>query len=390
MKYMPTLSLVAFGLGCLCTVTRAETPQPLPLSPDQQEQLSARRLGAAGQAQQELASRQADASGERIGGPADIDGRNVERRRTVTYRIDCLDCSLPGVVVRPVKINNQGVVAANDISTGQGYVIAGGVLAPTPRVAGATSSTVSDINDAGHLVGVQANASSIVGGYLGWPGGVTLLQGPDGDLVRPSGINAADQVCASTFQRSVLYERGVAHALPAPPGQSISWSTGINISGHVVGGSYSGGTYSNPDGWRYAAGTITVLSPEFVSTYANAVNDLDEVAGSVDSYAAYWNASGRLQILNGLPGFSTGMATGLNIHGTVVGILAANNSSAYPRIEFVWDGGKPHDLNSLIQGGTTTGWVLNEADSLNDRGAIVGVGLLHGESHAFVATPTMR
>jgi hypothetical protein len=388
MEYAPKLSLVVLGLAGLCTVTHAETAPPL--SPDQQQQLSARRLSASAQALQAPAMAQPDAGSLRMGGPPEVAGRPVERRRTTKYRIDCLDCSLAGVVVRPVRINNQGVVAANDLSTGQGYVIAGGLLTPTPLVPGATSSTVSDINDAGHLVGVQANASSLIGGYLGWPGGIALIPGPDGDVIRPSGINAADQVSASTFQHAVVYARGVAHALPPPPGQSIAWSTGINIAGHVVGGSYSGGIYANPDGWKYANGAIAVLSAEFVSTYANAVNDLDEVAGSVDSYAAYWNASGRLQILNGLPGFSTGMATALNIHGTVVGILAANNSSAYPRIAFVWDGGKPYDLNTLIQGGSTSGWMLNEADSINDRGVIVGVGVLQGQSHAFIATPASR
>jgi len=74
----------------------------------------------------------------------------------------------------------------------------------------------------------------------------------------------------------------------------------------------------------------------------------------------------------------------------VVGLLAGNNSSAYPRIAFIWDGRKMYDLNSLIQGGAASGWQLNEADSINDVGVIVGVGILNGSSHAFIATPVTR
>jgi uncharacterized membrane protein len=322
-----------------------------------------------------------------MGGADDRDRRPVERRRALKYRIDCLDCSLPGGALRPVKVNSSGVVAANDISTGQGYLIASGTITATPLVAGATFSTASDINDAGHLVGFQATGGSDIGGYLWRPGTITMIDGLNGATGRPSAINAADQVTGSSLNSSFFYERGVTKVLPSPPGHGISWSTGINVAGHVVGSSYTGGIYRDPDGWRYANGTITVFSPQFVNTFANATNDMDEVAGSVDSYAAYWSASGRLKILNTLPNFSTGMSTAINIHGVVVGILAGNNSAAWPRIAFLWDGSKMYNLNSLIQGGAASGWELNEADSINDAGVIVGLGLLNGESHAFIATP---
>jgi hypothetical protein len=312
---------------------------------------------------------------------------SVDTLAATKYHVDCLDCNLPGATLRPVKINSSGAVAANDIMTGQGYVIAGGIATATPLVAGATFSTVSDINDAGHLVGIQATAASVIGGYLWRPGTIAMIAGLYGDAAHPSGINAADQVTGSSYNSSFLYDRGLTTALPPPPGHSISWGTGINISGHVVGYSYSGGVYSNPDGWRYADGTITVLSRRFVSTYGNAINDLDEIAGRVDDYPAYWNASGRLRILNTLPGFSTGVANSINIHGVVVGRVVGNNSSAYPSIAFMWDGGKVHDLNALIRGGAASGWMLNEADSVNDLGVIVGLGTLNGQSHAFIATP---
>jgi hypothetical protein len=398
MTYLPTLSLVALGLASAAIPAVAGSRQVPELLPEHQEQLSARRLRNDRDDSERLAQRQLDTQRQldaQRGGKGGADGgdrHGGERHRVGKYRIECLDCNFPGMALHPVKINSSGTVAANELVTGQGYVIAGGTFTATPVVPGATFSTVSDINDQGHLVGVQAMAGSSDRGYLWRYGVMSMIDGLNGGAASPRAINAADQVTGSASGGSILYssflyQSGVLTELPAPPSHSFSWGTGINVAGHVVGSSYTGGIYSDPDGWRYADGTLTVLSPQFVNTYANAVNDLDEVAGSVDSYAAYWTASGRMQILNTLPNFSTGTATGINIQGVVVGILAGNNSAAWPRIAFMWDGRTVYDLNTLIQGGTTSGWVLNEADSINDVGVIVGVGMLNGSGHAFMATP---
>ncbi len=43
------------------------------------------------------------------------------------------------------------------------------------------------------------------------------------------------------------------------------------------------------------------------------------------------------------------------------------------------------DLNKLIPPGS--GWVLVEADGVNDSGQIVGMGMHNGQEHAFLLTP---
>jgi probable HAF family extracellular repeat protein len=43
------------------------------------------------------------------------------------------------------------------------------------------------------------------------------------------------------------------------------------------------------------------------------------------------------------------------------------------------------DLNSLIPAGS--GWVLNDAYGINERGQIVGDGTINGQSLAFLLTP---
>jgi hypothetical protein len=43
------------------------------------------------------------------------------------------------------------------------------------------------------------------------------------------------------------------------------------------------------------------------------------------------------------------------------------------------------DLNSLIS--PTSGWVLEQANAINDNGQIVGFGTIDGETHGFLLTP---
>jgi hypothetical protein len=43
------------------------------------------------------------------------------------------------------------------------------------------------------------------------------------------------------------------------------------------------------------------------------------------------------------------------------------------------------DLNKMIS--PRSGWVLLQANGINDAGQIVGDGLFHGQSHAFLLTP---
>ncbi len=41
---------------------------------------------------------------------------------------------------------------------------------------------------------------------------------------------------------------------------------------------------------------------------------------------------------------------------------------------FIWQHGKAYDLNACLNNGT--GWILTDAKGINDKGQIVGMGLL--------------
>ena len=46
------------------------------------------------------------------------------------------------------------------------------------------------------------------------------------------------------------------------------------------------------------------------------------------------------------------------------------------------------DLNSLLAPSSGPGWELDSANAINDAGQIVGEGLVNGQDHAFLLTPT--
>jgi len=78
---------------------------------------------------------------------------------------------------------------------------------------------------------------------------------------------------------------------------------------------------------------------------------------------------------------STTWGFGINNSGVVVGQSTFTNTYH----AFVYSSGKMKDLNKLIPAGS--GWVLTEADSINDSGQIVGTGMHNGQQHAFLLTP---
>jgi probable HAF family extracellular repeat protein len=105
------------------------------------------------------------------------------------------------------------------------------------------------------------------------------------------------------------------------------------------------------------------------------------VFGDRTEHAFLWT-NGAMQDLGTLGG-AWSIALGINNGGQVVG----HALTAAPAAEhaFLWQNGAMLDLNSLLPPGT--GWVLVLARAINDRGQIVGEGLLNGEQRAFLLSP---
>jgi probable HAF family extracellular repeat protein len=116
------------------------------------------------------------------------------------------------------------------------------------------------------------------------------------------------------------------------------------------------------------------------------ISDSSQIVGyaqvsSGESHAFIYR-SGGLKDLGTLSGGTQSYAYAINNRGQAVGV---SDSSAGAQRAVLFDGGEVRDLNGLIPAGT--GWVLTEARDINDRGQIVGSGVVDGQVRAFLLTP---
>jgi probable HAF family extracellular repeat protein len=167
-----------------------------------------------------------------------------------------------------------------------------------------------------------------------------------------------------------------------------SWwnsATSVNSSGTVVGTSYD--AQGNFFGFVWRNGKMTKMGTLGGSwSQAYAVNNKGQVTGLAytknGGAHAFITSGGKLVDLGTISGpTSTTWGLGINNSGVIVG----QSTFANTYHAFVYSGGKMKDLNKLIPAGS--GWVLTDADSINDSGQIVGGGVHNGQQHAFLLTP---
>ena len=123
---------------------------------------------------------------------------------------------------------------------------------------------------------------------------------------------------------------------------------------------------------------------------ANAINTAGVIVGESDGssteglwHAVMWNTAGKIQDLGLIPGGTYSIAFGINDSSVVVGYGNLSNNAAHA---MVWTStGGMQDLNSLIPAGS--GWVLINANAINNVGQITGYGTKGGSNHAFLLTP---
>ena len=166
-------------------------------------------------------------------------------------------------------------------------------------------------------------------------------------------IAGASRIGAGETTRAFRFTEGTGMISLGALGGKNSSAYGINNSGQIVGETDTG-PLVYPGGLR-SKGFLFFGTHAFLWTEGIGMKDLGHLGGG------------------------TSRATAVNNDGVVVGTSTLLDGTSHA---FRWtDRGGMIDLNTLLP--INSGWILYEADGVNDRGQITGNGLHNGNVHAF-------
>lgn len=291
-------------------------------------------------------------------------------------------------------INNNGQVVGSSYISGNNYqhafLYSGGSMRDLGTLNADNYSEAYGINDSGQVVGYSAyylaQASQYVHAFRYSNGSMTDLGTLGGRSGGAYGINDGGQVVGwasingNTAAHAFLYSNGSMTDLGILGG-SESYAYGINNNGQVVGDSHLHAfLYSN--GSMIDLGTLGGNQ-----SFGQGINDVGQVVGysDVDNtiQRAFLYSNGSMVSLGSLGGYIS-RGNGINNGGQVVGVSEINGHGAWHT--FLYSGGTMYDLNNLTT--APIGWLLIEANGINDRGQIAGYGRSPpGEYHAVRLDP---
>lgn len=314
-------------------------------------------------------------------------------------------------------INNLGeVVGCSDTQTVQGYpctgLVAGqhafswtksGGIKDLGTLSGATVSGAIGLNDSGTVVGYSnvkgQPATNFVAVQWSTTGAITnlgTLWGGSSSAafeINSAGVVAGDSFLSSGVVNATSWTSKKIKNLGALSKAIFTAGLDINDNGYIVGESVFGyGPPFTSHGFLWNGSTMTDLGTLTggVTSVANSINTSGVIVGQSDGtstgghwHAVLWNTSDKIQDLGVLPGGTYSIAFGVNDSSVVVGYGNLSNNAARA---MVWTStGGMKDLNSLIPAGS--GWVLINANAINNVGQITGYGTKGGHNHAFLLTP---
>lgn len=295
------------------------------------------------------------------------------------------DINDSGQVVGSVYVAYGRNARMNSVLWENGAIIADWHVNPLLNYAAA-------INNAGQ-VACSSDPGSHVSGrcpYLWEKGDLITYIGECGGTSYVNGINNAGQVVGWDIQQPFVWKDGVTTFLSVLSGNSNgsgSRALGINNKGQIVGYSKSHAVLWQPNGSIKDLGFL----PGGSYSEAWSLNQSGQVVGWAEhrsriKHAVLWE-NGVIKNLGTLNGKAT-QATDINRRGTVVGYSSVTNqySNIVPEHAFLWRNGIMWNLNKLIP--ASSGWELNTARAINNRGQIVGEGKFNGQQRAYLLTPT--
>jgi probable HAF family extracellular repeat protein len=321
-----------------------------------------------------------------------------------TYKVTDLGIHPGDDVSAGSALNDCGqVVGFSGYSLERGFLWSSGEgMSDLPPLAG-NFSDAAGVNDDGAVAGFSSIDNNQTNHAVVWIEGKARDLGtlPGGTDSEADAINGAGKVVGGsnsggTSTHAVLWSKGggIQDLGVLPGGGDYSRAHGINRFGHVVGESSTVGSTIHGFSWSKAQGMQDLGPlPSGHFSYATGINNRGQIVGASDGgsrcpiiaceRAVLWTPTG-IHGLGTLRNSYSSRAYGINSAGQVVGFSLFRPSLVSHA--FVWsqDEGM-QDLNDLID--SDSGWTLEFAFAINDRGQITGGGKLQGNEHAFLLTP---
>ena len=279
-------------------------------------------------------------------------------------------------------INNWGVVVgASELPDGSphAFLWQEGAMTDLGTLGGVESSAAA-INDSGQICGGAYRANGHVEAYV-WQDGVMTGLGSFGQSSDADDINNLGQITGWT---DVLYGSRTAYLWQGGSMATIGLvsSGAVNDAGQVVG-QIEVGLRKYAGLWENGTGT----SLGSLGGYWSMAHDLTE-SGVVVGHSEIPGGETRAFLWeNGVMGelptlAADSCAYGVNEMRQIVGDSYASGHYA----AVLWQDGTICRLADLLVNGS--GWRVDRALDINDRGQIVGYGIApNGQKHAFLLTP---
>lgn len=296
------------------------------------------------------------------------------------------DLGTMGGASEAFAISNNGKVAGRYAtgtgSTYQAFIWEDGVMQGLGTLGG-DSSEAYGVNDDGQVAGISKTNSGYTTAFRWDNGSMQNLGTLGGQSSGAYAINNAGQVAGwaltSGYEMHAFLWNGGMMDLGVLSGGNGSFAYAISDSGQVAGWGKIG-TYPdiNEHAFRWNGSMQDLGTLGWAHSSARGINDNGDVVGylvneSQTDWHAFLSQGGGMQDLGG----TQSIAYDINNNGLVVGESGGN--------AVLWENGQLKDLNTLIP--ASSGWLLQSARAINNKGQIAGKGTFNGQTRAFLLKP---